>query len=120
MLDIDPDQFIRVDDQLIRLRQVTRISFGEIERLRITVHYIDSEASGKESKLVVEGIQAIDLLMDIKASVLENKRLKWARHAWAVHNLIGHPLMQLFAFLKQYRWAMLAHDLTIPHPLGRK
>lgn len=119
ILEIDPNRFIRVDDQLIRLHQVTRIAFGEIEQLRITVFYKDSESSTQENKMIVEGIPAIDLLMEVKASVLESKRLKWARHAYAIHNLIGHPLMQLLAFLRKYRWAMFIHDLTVPTPQGK-
>jgi hypothetical protein len=33
---------------------------------------------------------------------------------WAVHNLIGHPLMQIFFMLKMEKLAIAIHDSTLP------
>lgn len=33
---------------------------------------------------------------------------------WPVHNLIGHPLMQLFNWLRLNRIALVVHDQTLP------
>lgn len=33
---------------------------------------------------------------------------------WTVHNLIGHPLSEIFWLLGFKRLADLAHDLTVP------
>ena len=33
---------------------------------------------------------------------------------WAVHNLVGHPLMQLLRWMGARRLARLAHDRTAP------
>jgi hypothetical protein len=63
---------------------------------------------------------AIEALMSVKASLLEGHRMKWAKNAWVVHNVIGHPVMQLLALAGHYDLAMKVHDLTIPKPTHGK
>lgn len=65
-------------------------------------------------------IDALELAMLIKPSVLESRRLRWPRWAWLVHNLIGHPVMQILALFKLYKWAFWVHDATVPRPLGAR
>ena len=38
---------------------------------------------------------------------------KWYK-SWAVHNLFGHPLMQLFNSIGKKEWATAVHDGTLP------
>ena len=59
---------------------------------------------------------AIDAVMALRPSALEGKRLRWARHAWALHNLVGHPLLQLLVWLGQTKLGMAVHDGTVPRP----
>lgn len=33
---------------------------------------------------------------------------------WAVHNLVGHPLMQIFSWLGMKDLAAKVHDATVP------
>jgi hypothetical protein len=63
-----------------------------------------------------EGIHVIEAIMLLCPQLLEGQRMRWARHAWAVHNLIGHPLMQLLAFFGAHRTALWVHDITVPKP----
>ena len=63
----------------------------------------------------VEGGQAIQLIMELDASALEGARLKCARYTWAVHNLIGHPLMQICSWLGYTRLGLKIHNITIPN-----
>jgi hypothetical protein len=65
---------------------------------------------------VAEGNDAIETVMLLKPSALEGRRLNWPKHAWAVHNLIGHPVMQVLAWLRFYRAAIRFHDWTTPAP----
>lgn len=102
-------RFILAGDLLLNVSSVQRVELGDIDRLRAVIHHDDGV-------VVVEGIQAIDALMALKPSALEGRRLRWARHAWAVHNLFGHPLMQILAFLKFHGAAMRIHDGTVPRP----
>lgn len=47
-------------------------------------------------------------------------RLRLAKRAWLVHNLVGHPLMQLLALFGCYRKAFAVHEATVPRPTGRR
>ena len=66
----------------------------------------------------VNGAEAINLVMLLAPGVLEGMRAKHVRHGWAVHNLIGHPLMQVLTWLRLTKAAMWVHDVTIPKPLA--
>lgn len=109
--------FVRVNQTLIDTRRIIKIDLTKIEELIVEVTI---DGTLRPYTQVVEGIPAIDLLMAIKPSVLESRRLWWARRAWAFHNLVGHPTMQLLAFCGQYKLAMWVHDMTVPRPLGKK
>lgn len=102
-------RFILAGDALIAEDAVHDVDFSAIERLRIVIRHDGGEA-------VAEGIQAIEALMRLKPSAMEGRRLRWARHAWAFHNLVGHPVMQLLAFVGLRRWAIAVHDGTVPKP----
>jgi len=67
----------------------------------------------------VEGPEAVQLVMQLAPSALEGERLKYHRHAWAIHNLIGHPLMQIFSWLHLTRLGIKIHDLTVPNPITK-
>lgn len=64
----------------------------------------------------ITGNLAIDAVMAYRPSLFEGKRMKWHRRAWLVHNLVGHPLMQVLALLGQKQMALKVHDATIPRP----
>lgn len=62
------------------------------------------------------GNDAIEAVMLLKPSALEGKRLRWVKNAWAFHNLVGHPVMQILAWLRLYKAAIRFHDWTTPAP----
>ena len=86
------------------------VDTSEIEDLKLTVHH-----GGIAS--VISGPDAIEAVMLLKPSALEGRRLRWVRHAWLLHNVIGHPLMQLFSLLRMHRLALAVHDATVPTPV---
>ncbi len=106
--------FLLVDGQLINAGTISTINFSKIEDLQLVIHRTNGQVHA------VSGIQTIDILMALRPSAFEGKRMRWPRFAWAVHNLIGHPLMQLFAFIGKHELAMTIHDITVPRPQGRK
>lgn len=106
--------FLRVaDHKLIPLDRVTEVSTKNMESLVLRVR-----ANGLWH--TIEGNDAIEALMLIKPSALEGRRLRWERRAWLVHNIIGHPLMQVLALLDRHDLAIKVHDRTIPKPVGAK
>jgi len=106
-------KFLLANNLVIRADTIEHVDISEIERLKIVLHH-----SGGQHTVI--GIQAIEILMALKPSALENKRLKWAKNAWALHNMFGHPIMQLLAFFRMYEYAMMVHDKTVPKPIGRR
>jgi len=64
----------------------------------------------------VSGPEAFNVIQALCPAVLEGKQAKYVRHAWAIHNLIGHPLMQFFSFLHLPAIGIKIHDATVPVP----
>jgi hypothetical protein len=106
-------RFVLAGDELINIDEIRYVNYGRIEDLIVVVRHADGVSR-------IEGIQALELLMQLKPAAFESRRLRWKRHAWALHNLVGHPLMQLLAFFRLYKLAMFVHDQTVPRPLGRR
>lgn len=65
---------------------------------------------------VALGFDAIEAIWCLKPSAVEGRRLKWKKNAWAFHNVIAHPLMQLLAWCGFKREAIYLHDVTTPRP----
>lgn len=102
--------FLRAGSVVFDPADISRVDFTEVESLRAKVWLKDG------SLLSVEGPDVIELALLTRPSVLEGRRLRWARHAWAVHNLVAHPLMQMLAFAGYGKLGVRLHDATIPHP----
>lgn len=73
--------------------------------------------SGKTE--VVEGPEAYDLLQRLCSSATEGLNLKNQRGRWAIHNLFGHPLMQIFSWLGLTGLGLKIHDKTVPNPITK-
>ena len=104
--------FFRAGDRLVRLSSVAEVDVARLVDCRVVVFLVDG------SNLELTGPDAIELVLLTKPSALEGRRLKWVRHAWAIHNLFGHPAMQILSFFRQYKLAILLHDATTPGPIG--
>lgn len=65
---------------------------------------------------IVSGAEALNVIQALCPAVLEGKRAKYVRNSWAVHNLIGHPLMQILSWLHLPALGVKIHDATIPEP----
>jgi hypothetical protein len=103
--------FLLVGGELVPRSAVTNIDLRRVEDLEIVVTCYGVER-------VARGQSAIDLVMRLAPHALEGKRLRFLRHAWMVHNLIGHPILQVCAWLGLTRWGLWIHDHTIPTPLS--
>jgi hypothetical protein len=99
---------------LIFPADVLSIDTSDIENLRIVVH------TQSHGEVEVLGLQALEAVREYKPSALENRRLRWIKHSWSVHNIVGHPLMQVLAWFRLYKLAIRVHDVTVPKPRGKK
>lgn len=109
-----PLEFILTPSALVPITNVLHVDVTRLEECLITVHYVMPEMGGVSEE--IRGVQAIDALMRLYPAAIEGRRMRWPRRAWALHNLIAHPVMQLLAFAKLYKAAMWVHDVTVPRP----
>lgn len=99
---------------LVPVETITRVELADLEtRGVIRVH-------AHSGTYRLEGTHAVEALMRLRPACLEGRRLRWVRHAWAIHNLVGHPLMQLLAWAGRHELALRIHDATVPKPKGTR
>ena len=89
---------------------MSEIRLGEIERGEVTL----VAAGGRE--FVARGFDAVEAVMLTRPGALEGRRLRWRKGAWAMHNILAHPAMQVLAWLGHGRAAVRLHDATTPFP----
>lgn len=110
----DSQEFVKSQDMIFRKEDISYIDCTNIENLQIEVTLRDGK------KFMVYEIHALELVMQVKPSLFEGRRLKWPKFVWCFHNLVAHPLTQILALLKMYKWAFWIHDVTVPKPIGKK
>jgi len=104
--------FVHYNKKIINTDTISCITYDDfVEWGIIHVHYRDKEFD------CVKGMEATNLIMTICPSAIDGAQAKHVRHSWAIHNLIGHPLMQLFSWLHLTRLAIWIHDHTVPEPM---
>lgn len=110
------NDFVKVDTKLVRVDSIKTVDLSSLES-RGTITVCSLNPSSQLIWDTVSGADAINTVMKLCPSALEGQRLKWIRHKWAIHNLIGHPVMQLLSFVKLHKWAIQVHERTIPRPV---
>lgn len=99
--------------RILPLEGIKSIDTYRLEQHEVTVKHT-------EGTFVLTGADAINLVMTVKPSALEGRRLRWVRHSWFIHNTIGHPMMQVLAFFGFGHLGVKLHDLTTPRPQTEK
>lgn len=103
--------FVHLNNKVVNSNWIECIDYKNLIDLGfIRLYYKDGSSE------TLDGPEAFQLLMDLCPSALEGKRAKYQRHAWAIHNLIGHPLMQVLSWLHLPELGVKIHDATVPNP----
>lgn len=105
--------FVKAGNEIIPVRDITRIDISGIERGFISVFH-------EGRVLEAHDFDAFEIVMLLHPAALEGRRLRWAKNAWAFHNLVAHPLMQLMVWLGFKKLAIQLHDATVPKPVGSR
>lgn len=106
---------IKAGNLLIPFSDVHHLDITDIETGTAILHFRDGRPT-----IALTGNDALDAAMAMKPSSLEGRRLRWLKNSWAVHNLIGHPLMQILAWLGLHDAAIRVHDRTVPRPINHR
>lgn len=103
-------EFIKAGDKILSIHVINEVDISSIESGEVTI----TTCSGNVYKAY--GFDAIETVMVFKPSALEGRRMRWQRNAWAFHNFIGHPVVQILAWLGFKKQAVRFHDWTTPCP----
>lgn len=108
--------FLQVGKSLVRPEDIQAIDMSQLEK----EHYITVFLPNRQIR--VEGIPALTLIYKLQPSALEGlKGLKYGKQTWVIHNLFGHPALQVLAWMGQHKLGFWIHDvLTSPQPKGFK
>jgi len=104
--------FLKAGQSLIPLSLVEEVGLEEVEADVVRIRW------GGGQIAYARGFDAVEAVMLTRASALEGRRLRWRKGAWALHNVLAHPLMQILAWLGFTRLAIRLHDATTPTPRG--
>lgn len=86
--------FVHYNGLIVNANDIASINFSNL----VEKSYVVVKRIGVTEE-IVKGPEAFNLVMELCPSALEGEQAKYKKHAWAIHNLIGHPLMQIFAWL---------------------
>jgi hypothetical protein len=103
--------FVKAGDTILPVRDIEHVDISRIEQGHVTV-------SSGGRKYEASDFDAFEIIMLLHPAALEGRRLRWVKNAWAVHNLVAHPLMQLLVWLGFRKLALRLHDATVPKPVG--
>lgn len=104
--------FIKAGELLIPVASIECADISCIENGVVDIVY----GGGQRARM--EGFDALEAVMLLNPSALEGRRLRWIKNAWAFHNIVAHPLMQLLVWLGFKKQAIWLHDVTVPKPAG--
>jgi len=110
-LGLDPAGLVlKAGNDLIPFHQVKNVALSRVEEQIVTIERHDGRM------FEAHGFDAIEIVMQLKASALEGRRLKWKPGAWALHNIAGHLGLQLLVWLGYKKAGIRWHDYTTPRP----
>lgn len=105
--------FIKAGDIIIPLASVHRLDMSRLEQTgEVDITFGNGEVA------TARDFDAFEVIMLLHPAAIEGRRLRWAKNAWAFHNLVAHPLMQVMVWLGFRRAAIRLHDMTVPKPVG--
>lgn len=109
-MDAKPPLCLKAGDQLLPFQDVARADISRLEQGVVAI--VMKTGDVHEAR----GFDAIEAVIALKPSAAEGLRLRWRPHAWAFHNVVGHPVVQILAWLGWKRAAVRFHDWTTPAP----
>jgi hypothetical protein len=111
---VKPPICLKAQNVLIPLDDVKRLDIERLEQQEVDIITFQGDT------YTAIGFDAIEAVWVMKPSAMEGRRLKWKKGAWAFHNVVAHPLVQVLAWMGMTRQAVALHDATTPRPRGFK
>ena len=103
---------IQTDTHLIPNYCITKVDLSNLGDQMVTISTVGGD-------YVCSGFRAIEAVYALKPDALEgNPHIKWQKHAWAYHNVVVHPIMQIMVWLGWKKRAIAFHNKQAPKPSG--
>jgi hypothetical protein len=112
LMDSAPPLVLKAGDALLPFADVKRLDLARLETGVVAIVMKDGDVHE------AHGFDAVEAVMAVRPSAMEGRRLRWRPHAWAFHNLVAHPAVQVLAWCGWKRAAVRFHDWTTPRPRG--
>lgn len=106
------EKFVKIGEAIVPLSSVRALDIADVEHGIVKVRYGDDMIG------TASDFDAFELIMLLKPCAIEGRRLRWAKHAWAFHNLVAHPVMQVLVWCGFKKTGLWLHDITVPKPTG--
>lgn len=98
--------FVSYNKKIVNSNIIAHISY---DKGVAKVFYIN-----KQKSETVTGEEATNLINVLYPELLHDSDIEPNGPAWILHNIIGHPVMQILTLLRLPKLANKIHDLTIP------
>ena len=105
--------FVHYLNTIVNTDSISHVDCKNLTDGYVRVYYVAGNSD------LVEGPQAFDLVMRLCPEATEGRAFKCQRRRWAIHNLFGHPLLQIFSWLGLTRLGLKIHDKTVPNPITK-
>jgi len=106
--------FVHYNGKVVNTNSIEWVDYKNLAKMGyIRVYCTDSVGE------IVQGPEAFTVMMQLCPDALEGHNAKYQRGAWAIHNLLGHPLMQIFSWLGFTKLGLKIHDKTVPNPITK-
>lgn len=98
--------YLKVGNELLPRERIKRVNISQIEQNIVTVYTDDGTFEAL-------GFDAVELVLALKPSALEGRRIKWRSGAWNFHNFM-HALMPIMIWFGYKKQAIRLHDWSTP------
>jgi hypothetical protein len=104
-----PPLVLKAGSTLIPFTTVHHVEIDKIDQRVAVIFTHDGE------RHEAYGFDAVEAVYALKPTAVEGERaLKWEEGSWAFHNIVGHPVMQILAWIGFKKAAIWIHDVTAP------
>lgn len=101
-------QFVTLHDYLVPIDNIELVDMSDFDNDHVVV-------KTHNGTYHAYGFDAIEVVLAVKPSAVEGRRnVRFKKGAWAFHNIIGHPLMQILVWIGFKKAAIRVHDITTP------
>lgn len=108
-------EFLLVGKKVVPLSTVRWVDFSQLATNgSIHVRLDNPGCPDVSGTFELQGTEAVEALLVIHPIALEAAGARWMKRSWTLHNLFGHPVLEVLARLGFPKLGLRVHDATMP------